>query len=263
MNWYYEFNKEQRGPVDGRELLATFQSGLLSETTLVWNENLSGWEPLATHLDAIRGEAGVIGASVEQLPEMAACAYSGKVMPRADMVPYGDKWIAPEHKDAFVQSLMEGDSRHQISQIGGVEYAGFWIRFLAKFIDGLILNVASLILMIPVFIFSGGSEGMTGPNSEDFITLLQFGFQISSVVIGYFYTSWMIWKYQATLGKMALGLKVIMANGSNISFLRSTGRYFAELLSGMICYIGYIIAGFDDEKRSLHDHICATRVVKK
>ena len=31
----------------------------------------------------------------------------------------------------------------------------------------------------------------------------------------------------------------------------------------MICYIGYILAAFDDQKRSLHDHICNTRVIYK
>ena len=29
----------------------------------------------------------------------------------------------------------------------------------------------------------------------------------------------------------------------------------------MILWIGFIIAGFDSEKRALHDHICGTRVV--
>jgi uncharacterized RDD family membrane protein YckC len=41
------------------------------------------------------------------------------------------------------------------------------------------------------------------------------------------------------------------------------GRYFSEMLSGMIMMIGYIMAGFDDEKRALHDRICNTRVVFK
>ncbi|HET6371045.1 MAG TPA: RDD family protein, partial [Nitrospiria bacterium] len=41
------------------------------------------------------------------------------------------------------------------------------------------------------------------------------------------------------------------------------GRYFAEILSGIILCIGYIMAAFDDEKRALHDRICGTRVIKK
>jgi len=58
-------------------------------------------------------------------------------------------------------------------------------------------------------------------------------------------------------------LKVVMEDGGPVSYGRATGRFFAEILSGMVCYIGYIIAGFDSQKRSLHDHICSTRVIYK
>src|ERR1044072_2080041 len=39
------------------------------------------------------------------------------------------------------------------------------------------------------------------------------------------------------------------------------GRFFAEILSGLLLYVGYILAGFDEEKRSLHDRIFNARVV--
>ena len=43
-----------------------------------------------------------------------------------------------------------------------------------------------------------------------------------------------------------------------------TGRHFAKYISAnFTLYIGYIMAGFDDQKRSLHDRICETRVIKK
>ena len=63
---------------------------------------------------------------------------------------------------------------------------------------------------------------------------------------------------------MACGLKVVDADGNKISYGRALGRGFAEILSGLICDIGYIIAAFDNpQKRSLHDHICSTRVIYK
>jgi uncharacterized RDD family membrane protein YckC len=65
----------------------------------------------------------------------------------------------------------------------------------------------------------------------------------------------------ATPGKMALGLKVTRADGGPISVGLAVGRYFAKILSVCTLWIGFIIAGFDREKRSLHDHICGTRVV--
>jgi uncharacterized RDD family membrane protein YckC len=61
---------------------------------------------------------------------------------------------------------------------------------------------------------------------------------------------------------MVLGLKVVTANGGLISVGRAFGRYFAQILSGLILGIGYIMAAFDEQKRALHDHICGTRVIR-
>jgi len=66
--------------------------------------------------------------------------------------------------------------------------------------------------------------------------------------------------YQATLGKMALGLKVTDLAGNRISFARATGRHFAKYVSGMIFFIGYIMAGFTERKQALHDMIAGTLV---
>jgi len=78
-----------------------------------------------------------------------------------------------------------------------------------------------------------------------------------------FYMAFMHSRYGATLGKMAVGIRVITLDGRNPSFWRAFGRVFAEYLSSLCLYIGYIMAGFDEEKRALHDHICGTRVVYK
>ena len=80
------------------------------------------------------------------------------------------------------------------------------------------------------------------------------------LVVGY--NTIMQGKYGATLGKMACGLRVVQPDGAPISYGRAFGRAWAEMLSGFICDIGYIVAAFDDQKRSLHDHIANTRVIR-
>jgi uncharacterized RDD family membrane protein YckC len=65
---------------------------------------------------------------------------------------------------------------------------------------------------------------------------------------------------QATLGKMALGLKVTDLEGRRISFARATGRHFSKIISGCILLIGYIMAGFTQRKQALHDMIAGTLV---
>jgi len=62
---------------------------------------------------------------------------------------------------------------------------------------------------------------------------------------------------------MACQIHVVTPYGGKISYARALGRHFAKFISSMTLAIGYIMAGFDDEKRSLHDRICETRVIKK
>ena len=49
--------------------------------------------------------------------------------------------------------------------------------------------------------------------------------------------------------------------GQRISFGKATGRYFGQILSGMICFIGYIMVAFTEKKQGLHDMLAGTLVV--
>jgi uncharacterized RDD family membrane protein YckC len=84
-----------------------------------------------------------------------------------------------------------------------------------------------------------------------------------ALVMNFAYYVYFLSKYQATPGKMALGLKVVTPEGAPITSGTATARFFAEMLSGIICLIGYIMAAFDEENRTLHDRLCNTRVVRK
>src|SRR6185503_12528829 len=68
-------------------------------------------------------------------------------------------------------------------------------------------------------------------------------------------------KLQATLGKMALGLRVTDLDGNRISWGRANARYFASILSMMTLYIGYIMAAFTQKKQALHDMVAGTLVL--
>jgi uncharacterized RDD family membrane protein YckC len=65
----------------------------------------------------------------------------------------------------------------------------------------------------------------------------------------------------ATPGKLVLGLKIIRSDGGPISAGLALGRYLCYFLDEIILFIGFIMAGFDPEKRALHDRICDTRVI--
>jgi uncharacterized RDD family membrane protein YckC len=69
--------------------------------------------------------------------------------------------------------------------------------------------------------------------------------------------------WQATLGKKALGLEVTDVEGRRISFGRASGRFFAKIISALILFIGFIMAGFTEKKQALHDIIAGTLVIRK
>lgn len=69
-------------------------------------------------------------------------------------------------------------------------------------------------------------------------------------------------KWQGTVGKRALGLKVVDLEGRRISFGRATGRYFGKFLSSLL-YIGYLMIFWTKKKQALHDMIASTLVVRE
>ena len=70
-------------------------------------------------------------------------------------------------------------------------------------------------------------------------------------------------KYQSTLGKAVLGIKVTDLKGNRISFGRASGRFFAKIISSLTLGVGYIMIAFTEKKQGLHDMIAECLVVKK
>jgi uncharacterized RDD family membrane protein YckC len=167
------------------------------------------------------------------------------------MVRFGTSWVCATCKPGYVQMLAQGKP-----QPGEMRYAGFGIRFGAKILDGLILWVVGMLIsfVVGIVLTKGSPQGMLAS------TLVSYILQIS---IAAAYSGYFLGNYRATPGKMACGLEVISPEGSQISVMLGVGRYFAECLSSLILGIGYLMVIFDDEKRSLHDRICNTRVVYK
>ncbi len=139
-------------------------------------------------------------------------------------------------------------------------YGGFWVRFVALFIDGLILGTVGVILNL---LFLRGSQlpsDMPTTFGPDYFTRLGLA-SLVNLAIGMCYHAFFLSKYSATPGKMVFGLRVITEDGGPISLPRAVGRYFCYLLDSVTFFIGYIIAAFDVQKRALHDYICRTRVI--
>jgi hypothetical protein len=66
---------------------------------------------------------------------------------------------------------------------------------------------------------------------------------------------------QATLGKRALGIKVVDESARRIGFGRATGRFFGKIISSILFGIGFFLAGWTAKKQALHDMMAGTYVV--
>ena len=134
-----------------------------------------------------------------------------------------------------------------------IRYVGFWRRFLAWMIDTLILisiGVMLMVLAVMAYVAGLGEEHLGA-----FYTL----YCIISLV--YIIGFW-VWRGQ-TLGKMALGVKIISSDGRPVTLGRAILRYFGYMVSQFILYIGYLMIAWDHRKQGLHDKIAGTVVVRK
>lgn len=236
MDWFYSENGERRGPISEAALLELSSGGKLVADTLVWREGWSDWRPFS--------QAGLIAVGSGN----ATCVECGKTFPVSEMINYEGSWICPSCKPIFFQRVKEGATLST-----DMVYAGFWIRFLAKFVDGIILQIVNFVVRL---IFLGTSPD---PGKQAAMVWITLGI---SMLIAASYSIFFVGKFGATPGKMALRLRVVTATGGKVSYARAAGRYFSEFLSSIILMIGYIMAAFDEEKRALHDRICDTRVIR-
>ncbi len=119
-----------------------------------------------------------------------------------------------------------------------LEPAGFWWRALAFWLDGMVVCLATGLLSL-------------------------LGVGPLGIIVGWLYYAVMeTSRWQATLGKRAVGLIVVTENYETLTFARASGRYFGKILSAFILNIGFIMAAFTEKKQALHDIIAKTLVVK-
>lgn len=136
-------------------------------------------------------------------------------------------------------------------------YAGFWKRFVAIWIDGLITGVT---VTSPLYLAFAKSPN-TRTTSVTFGTVL--GWLLGTVVVWLYYSFMESSPWQATLGKRAMGIQVTDLDGNRVAFGKATGRYFAKILSGLTLGIGFLMAAFTKRKQALHDMVAGTLVVNQ
>ena len=119
--------------------------------------------------------------------------------------------------------------------------SGFWRRFVAAFVDGIVLSLVYVVFNAFV--------------SENMASLLNF-------LAGIAYYTYLEGSSGQTLGKKALGIRVVdIAGGGSIGYGRAFIRYIGRIVSAIPLFLGYFWMLWDKEKQTWHDKFASSVVV--
>ena len=228
---------ERHGPYKEEEVREWLRSGKVSPTDLAWYEGLADWQPLSV---LFRGEA----------PDATPAANTSSAAPTATMQPL------PQTTTAALE-----------------DFAGFWKRVAAYILDAIILQIPGYIIM-KMMGNDAASETMKqallGAPGDPHAMLAAYQQYYVTMGTAILLTAVLGWLYfaicqssawQATVGKLALGIRVTDLHGNRISFARALGRYPARYLSVIILGIGFLMVAWTRRKQGLHDMVAGTLVL--
>ena len=129
--------------------------------------------------------------------------------------------------------------------VAGAQLADLGPRFISGAIDGVILYVIKVVIALIL--------GISGSNLANLISLV--------IALGYFVYFWSMQGGQ-TIGKKAMGIKVVKADGSPITPTTAILRYIGYFINTIVIFIGWIWILIDSQHQGFHDKIAGTLVVK-
>jgi len=216
------------------------------------NDGITSGDPLAPTTDPPRHESGL---PAPDLPDQSA----GYGLPGYSSPP-------PPGAGGF-------GGAPAVASSGRYALAGWWERVGAALIDGIIITIGAL-LILAVFgaVFSVGFFASDETGTGAVIVGLMLGI-FAVAIVALLYAPLMMSRTNGkTLGRMAVGIRVMRADGGPMTFGFAMLREVAvkALLFGILSSITAGIASlldvlwplWDDENRALHDFIVNTRVVK-
>lgn len=150
------------------------------------------------------------------------------------------------------------------AQEAPLRYAGFWVRWAAAILDGWITGIAVSVFTAPLGFIMGFFAAASGDDHALVPIMMIVGVGIVSVGIVFAYYVFMTHRFGATLGKMAVGVRVCAEDGASLSLGKITLREtIGKFVSSIILNIGFLMAAFTERKRALHDMMAQSVVVYK
>ncbi|MBD8882183.1 RDD family protein [Rhodanobacter sp. 7MK24] len=230
-------NGERHGPYKEEDVRAWLRSGQVSGSDLAWREGLADWQPLSVLFP-------------DAMPDTAYTTGSTYPPPAASMPGL------PQTTAAALE-----------------DYAGFWKRVAAYILDIIVLWIPTMLIEAVFGIgaakdvlkqaalnASGDPHAMMAAQVQ-FYTTMWPAFLASFVLAWWYYALCESSPWQATVGKLALGIRVTDMQGRRLTLGRALIRYPAMLLSQLILFVGFIMVAFTQRKQGLHDLIASTLVL--
>ncbi len=221
--------------------------GEITLDSLAFVEGLTQWTPLRDVLAKVDA-AGPAPAAVVTMPIGTGYAPTSPVSAGAN-APVGAGY-------SYAATMQPPD--HLV-------YAGFWLRVLAYLIDLVLLySVVFAGGLIVGFVIGFVVAIVNRDALQAVLTVVKpVTFLVTLVIFWLYFALMESGRLQATVGKMALGLRVTDRRGERIGFGRASGRFFGKIISGFILGVGYMMAGWTERKQALHDMLADTLVVRK
>lgn len=194
------------------------------------------------------------------------CSQCGQAFSRSEVVNLAGTTVCAACKPAFLRKLQEG-----AAPAGAMVYKGFWIRLLAKIVDGIVVDIAIFLLAVPFIAFMIPAMRRFNPQAGQPLPPAQVAGFLAAMSVLYLlaflivvaYNTLMLGRFGTTVGKLAINAKVVTPEGAPIGYGKALGRSLMEIVNALTLEIGYIVAAFDSQKRGLHDRVAGTVVVAR
>lgn len=222
-------NGERFGPYRDDEIRQWLRDGTCRPDELGWHEGMTDWRPLG-----------------ELFPDDR---------PAASAVP-----PVPPPPPPFMG----------VTDVAEPDYAGFWLRFGAWVIDYLILMVPFTIISLSMGLGAVMSTLLKQMETDQAAAITAYANAVQPItfvllVLGFIYYAFFeSSKWQATPGKMAVGIRVTDVDGGRISVGRAAGRNAIRLINAftfVIPMVFYVVAAFTQRKQGVHDLLASTYVL--
>ena len=135
--------------------------------------------------------------------------------------------------------------RAQLEPAPGVVFGGFWIRFIAYYVDAALVEIIVILLVLA------------------FIPSIAGMLLVSMIVMpAYFIGFWAT--IGQTVGMMPFRLRVVRnSDGGRIGFGGAVLRLVGFSIATLPLYLGLIWVAFDARKRGWHDLIAGSVVIRR